>query len=120
MISIEKTLKFRLFKDNNLKNEQNSVAYSKNFDKIMFELNSNVFNILLSADFVELNKEDDSSIFYLSTKDNVITSYVLLKDLNARFDIDVEFYSIDYKDNKYILEYKLYTDDEKTRIEIEF
>ena len=99
---------------------QNNVAYSKNFDKIVFELNSNVFNILLNEDFIDFQKEDESSIFYLSTKDNNVTSYVILKEVNARFDIDVEFYSIVYKNNKYILEYKLQTDDEKTRLEIEF
>ena len=120
MISIENTLTFKLFKNNNLKNIQNNVAYSKNFDKIVFELDSNVFNLTLNTDFIDFLKEDESSIFYLSTKDNLITSYVLLKEVNARFDIDVEFYSIDYKNNKYILEYKLQTDDDKTRLEIEF
>ena len=114
MIFINKTLDFRLYKNNILKIDKNNIDYSKNNDKILFELEKELFNILLKDDYFEFEKKGNDNIFFISNND----AYVLLIDNNIKLQIKKEYTDIKKDNNKYIISYKIESDEEQTRIEI--
>lgn len=114
MIHISKTLKFKLFKSNSLKIDKNSIAYSKKNDRILFELDNDVFKILIDKEQFKLEKENKDNIFKLSNNE----ASIYLKEHDLLLPLIVEDFNIDYDNNKYIINYQLETDDEQTTIEI--
>ena len=85
----------------------------------MFELNTNKFNLTLNEKGFIFQKEDEDSVFYLSKEEDDCISYIYLKKENVRFDIKVIKCSIEYSNNKYILEYNIESDEVNTKILIE-
>ena len=112
---INKTLNFKLYKENNLKIMQNNIAYLEKFDKILFELDGSKFQVILKDNYFELIKEDLESIFTLNND----KSNLLIKENNMSLDIKLEKLCISNINNKYIIEYKLESDEDLTKIEIE-
>ena len=118
MIYIEKKLNFTLYKQDNIQLLKNSVAYFKKIDKILFEVDESSFEINIKNDDIYLKKETSEHIFILdSTKKEAILT---LKQEKISFDILIEYINIDINNNKYIIEYKLESDEESTKIEILF
>ena len=114
MIIIDNKLDFKLYKNNNLKINKNSIAYSKKNDRILFELDNDVFKILMNDESFELEKENEENIFKLSNDD----ASIYLKEHDLLLPVIVEDFYINKDDNKYIINYQLETDDEQTTIEI--
>ena len=114
MIIIDNTLEFKLYKNNNLKINKNSIAYSKKNDKILFELDSENYSIFLSKDKFNIIKEDSISIFRKSN-DN---ASIYLKEYDLQLDLIIEEMFFSNEDSKCIIKYQLDTDDEQTTIEI--
>ena len=104
----------------NLKNgnisqiNKNNIAYSSNFDKILFELDNASYEIKLANDFY-LKKEDAEAIFIL-TKDKA--SYYL-KEVAKELNIKVLFSSYQTKNNKHIITYQLESLEDINTLEIE-
>ena len=94
---------------------KNNVAYSKNFDKILFEIEESKYSLAIT-DLIEFIKEDKETLFYLSNN----KCYLKLKNENISFDIQIEKIAIIKDNNKCILKYKLESDEEETTLEIEF
>ena len=115
MIIIEKYLNLKLLKNDNLNILQNNVAYSKKFDKILFEIEGSKYSFILNDNF-EFIKEDADTVFYLSNKE----CYVKLKKENISFDINIEKININKANNTHTINYKLESDEEETTLEIEF
>lgn len=114
MIIIEKYLNLKLFKNNDISISKNNVAYSKKFDKILFEIEGNKYSLILNDD-IEFIKEDNETLFYLSKKE----CYVTLKNENLSFDINIEKISHDSNNNIHSIKYKLESDNDETTLEIE-
>ena len=112
MVNIDKNLDFKLYKNESLKICKNNIAYLQNNDKILFEVDGNKFEIDLKN--FSLKKEDGDSIFHIDNN----TSSLLIKEINQLFDIKIDNININKDDNKYIIKYKLESDDELTSIEI--
>lgn len=114
MVIIDNKLDFKLYKNNNLKIDKNSIDYSKKNDRILFEFDDDNFNILINDNLFELEKENNDNIFKLSNT----KSSIYLKEHDLLLPVIVEDFSINKEDNKYIIKYQLETDDEQTTIEI--
>lgn len=114
MIIIDKTLDFKLLKNNNLIIDKNTIAYSKKNDRILFELDDNTFSILIDENQFELEKENDDSIFKIGNNN----ASIYLKEKDLLFPINIEDYKLNIIDNKYVIKYQLESDDEHTTIEI--
>ena len=118
MISIKNLLDFTLFKQDNIELLKNSVAYFKKIDKILFEVDESAFELKIDNKDLYFKKETTGYIFVLDSKLN--HALLTLKQENISFDILVEYINIDIKDNIYTIEYKLESDEQKTKIEIKF
>ncbi|MBR1417132.1 MAG: hypothetical protein IJ572_04870 [Bacilli bacterium] len=105
---------FKLYKNNNLKIFKNNIAYFKKHDKILFVADNEHFSISIKNNYLDLEKENDDSIFKLSLNN----SSIKLKKHNITFNILIEDISIKINGNKYIINYKLESDEELTTIEI--
>ena len=116
MITIKNLLDFTLYKQDNVQLLKNSVAYFKKIDKILFEVDNSTFELIVDNKDVYLKKETSEYIFILDSKKE--HALLTLKQENISFDILIEYINIDIKDNIYTIEYKLESDEEKTRIEI--
>ena len=57
MIIIRKKLDFELYKDSTLTIEKKGIEYSRNNDKILFELDEEAFEILLLEEDLKLEKK---------------------------------------------------------------
>jgi len=114
VVLIDNKLDFKLFKNNNLKINKNGIAYSKKNDRILFELDNNVFKLLMQDGHFELEKESNDNIFKLNQE----KATIYLKEHDLLLPIIVEGFSISNNNNKYIITYQLETDDEHTTIEI--
>lgn len=111
-------LNLKMFKNNNQIIDKNNVAYSKKFDKILFESDDNKYELECKSNDYILTKENDESIINIIFKDNPKCS-IYLKEYNLNLDVIVEYYKVLTNDNKYTFIYQLETDDEATTIEIE-
>lgn len=114
MIIIDNKLDFKLYKNNNLKINKNSIAYSKKNDKILFELDNEVFKIMIGKDQFELEKENNDNIFKLANNE----ASIYLKHDDLLLPVIVEDFNLKKENNYYIINYQLETDDEQTTIEI--
>ena len=114
MVSINKKLDFKLLKNNDLKINKNSIAYSKKNDRILFELDDDIFKILFDEDKFELEKENSENIFKINNNE----ASIYLKEHNLLLPVVVEDFNYDNKGNIYTINYQLETDDEQTTIEI--
>ena len=114
MVYINNKLDFKLLKNDNLKIDKNSIDYSKKNDRILFELDNDVFKIYIDDNQFELEKENDDNIFKLSNN----TASIYLKEHDLLLPVFVENFNIKSDGNKYIINYQLETDDEQTTIEI--
>ena len=112
MIFIGNILDFKLYKNKIIKIFKNNVAYLKNNDKILFEVDENKFCFSFEKSY--FIKEDKDTIFYID-KD---AASIDLKKYNKQFYINVEQFSINMNNNKYIINYKIESDEELTNIEI--
>ena len=107
----------KLYKNNNLIIDKNNIAYSNNFDKILFEIDEDSYYITNNDNLFILNKDTNDYIFNLEiSNDNKCD--ITLKKENAIFPIMVEEAMINKEDNKITIYYQLETDDESTTIEI--
>ena len=116
MIFINNLLDFTLYKQDNVEIIENGVAYFKKIDKILFEVAQSTFELKVDKDNIELKKETSEYIFILNSNNN--TALITLKQENISFDILIEYINISINDNKYTIEYKLESDEQKTKIEI--
>ena len=116
MIFINNLLDFTLYKQDNIQLLENSVAYFKKIDKILFKVDESSFEIKLDESNVYLKKETSEYIFILDSKKE--HALLTLKKENISFDILIEYININNKDNIYTIEYKLESDEENTKIEI--
>lgn len=107
-------LNINLKNGNILQINKNNIAYSSNFDKILFELDNASYEIKLANDFY-LKKEDAEAIFIL-TKDKA--SYYL-KEVAKELNIKVLFSSYQTKNNKHIITYQLESLEDINTLEIE-
>lgn len=114
MIIIRNTLNFKLLKNNIINIEKNNVAYLKKVDKILFEMDESKYELSISNNNMYFIKESTDSIIKISNNSSII----YLKEHNVTFDINVEYLKYKIIDNKYIIEYKLESDAENTKIEI--
>ena len=118
VISIKNTLNIRLYKDNKLKINQNNIAYSKNFDKILFVVEKENYSIILKNNYFLLQKENNETLFNLLLNDKPKCT-LILKEYNQELPINIEKHSIKQDNNKYTINYKLESDEEITTIEID-
>ena len=117
VIHIKNKLNMKLYKNNNLIIDKNNIAYSNNFDKILFEIDEDSYYITNNDNLFILNKETNDYVFNLEiSNDNKCD--ITLKKENAIFPIMVEEAMINKEDNKITIYYQLETDDESTTIEI--
>ena len=112
MIFIGKIIDFKVYKNKSLIICKNNIEYLKNNDKILFEVDESRFEINMN-DF-SLAKENNDTIFYLDSN----KSYLKLKEYNQLFDININMINISKECNKYIICYKLESNEELTTIEI--
>lgn len=117
MIFISKTLDFKLYKNNNLKIFKNNIAYLKNFDKILFELDKNSYSISNKENIITFIKEDAESIFKLELG-SIDNCSLLLKELKQEFPIKVEKKDYIIDEKKIKINYKIESDEEETTLEI--
>ena len=114
MVIIGSKLDFKLYKNNIIKIEKNSIDYSKKNDKILFELDEDTFEIKIEDYQFEFQKENKDNIFKVSND----KASIYLKEHDLLLPITVEDFYIHKDENKYIIKYQLETDDEQTTIEI--
>ena len=114
MSIIEKRLDFILYKNNNIKINKNSIAYSKKNDRILFELDDDCFEFLLNDKKLEMKKENIDNIFKICNNE----ASLYLKKENLLLPVKVEDYNINYYEDEFIINYQLETDDEQTTIKI--
>ena len=112
MIIIGKNLDLIVYKNKSIKISKNNIAYLKNNDKILFEVDGDKFEINFKN--FSLKKENNDSVFYIDNN----KSSLKLKEINQTFDIKIESININKDDNKYIINYKLESDEELTSIKI--
>ena len=117
MILIKPSLNIRLLKSNNIQLEKNNVAYSDDFDKILFEIDKTSFYFSKKDNQVIFHKEDDESTFDLILG-NKTDCQILLKEYNKTFYINVLKSSYKNVNNTHIINYQLESDEEETTIEI--
>ena len=117
MITLSNLLNFKVFKNNKLIIDKNNIAYSKKFDKILFESDNNKYQLEINNSYY-LTKENSESLINIIFKDKPKCS-IYLKEYNLSLAVIVEDYKVLKEDNKYTFIYQLETDDEQTTIEIE-
>jgi hypothetical protein len=118
LIIITTTLNLKLLKNNNLKISKNNIAYSTDFDKIVFEIDGTFYYLINNKNNLQFHKEDKEYIFDIQIGlEN--RAKLNLKEANTSFDIEVINGQYKVSDNNIIIEYLLSTDEEQTRIEIE-
>lgn len=103
-----------MYKNNILKINKNDIAYSKKSDKILFELDKDLFTIFIKKDEFEIIKENSDSIFSINNK----KSSLYLKSQDLLLPIKIIFSNIITNIDKYTINYQIETDDEPTSIEI--
>lgn len=103
-----------MYKNNVLKINKNDIAYSKKSDKILFELDKDLFTIFIKKDEFEIIKENSDSIFSINNK----KSSLYLKSQDLLLPIKIIFSNIITNIDKYTINYQIETDDEPTSIEI--
>ena len=114
MIIIRKKLNFELFKDNKLSIEKKGIEYSIINDKILFELDENLFEIILLEDNLQLMKRNNSSILKINKE------YANIKLIEHNIELPLKVELFDSKiNNKFIkIDYKLESDEELTTVNI--
>lgn len=114
MIIIRKKLNFELYKDSTLTIEKKGIEYSRNNDKILFELDEEVFEILLLEEDLKFEKKNKNAILNINKNEATIK----LNDYNFELPLKVEYFDTKFSDNVISINYKLESDDELTRINI--
>ena len=112
-------LNMKLFKHEELVLNKNNIDYSKEFDKILFEIDEEKYSLNNNNNNNEIifTKENEDYLFLLELKDNNFCSITLKKE-NATLPINVEDAYIEKKDNIIIIKYQLESDDKTTTIEL--
>ena len=118
MILIKPSLNIRLLKSNNIQLEKNNVAYSDDFDKILFEIDKSSFSLSENDNNIIFHKEDQESSFDLCIG-NQVDCQLLLKEYNQTFNIKVLKSSYKKTNNMHIINYQLESDEEETTIEMD-
>lgn len=109
---MRKIITLNLFKENRLEQEYKDISAIVKDDSIVFKLD----NVKTSINDNFFTRETAEYKFELNIKERKAT--YLLKEKNMLFDIDVEKISYKKDDNTIVFEYKLSTDEEKFKIEI--
>ena len=112
VIGIDKTLDFILIKNNLTTFNKKNVAYLRNIDKILFDVDNIKYS--LSINNILFTREKTDSIFKLSQE----YASIYLKEESVEFDLKIEYISIENKENEYIINYKLESDEENSTIKI--
>ena len=110
-------LNMKLFKNEELVLNKNNIDYSKEFDKILFEIDEEKYSLNNNNNEIIFTKENEDYLFLLELKDNNSCSITLKKE-NATLLINVEDAYIEKKDNIIIIKYQLESDDKTTTIEL--
>lgn len=103
-----------MYKNNVLKINKNDIAYSKKSDRILFELDKDLFTIFIKKDEFKIIKENSDSIFSINNK----KSSLYLKSQDILLPIKIIFCNIITNIDQYTINYQIETDDEPTCIEI--
>jgi len=120
MVFIASILHLKLYKNNNLILEQKNIAYSKNNDKILFNLDGVDNKLEIKDDYLLFEREDATSYFNINLTSAKNTCQCMLKELDTLVDIIVDDGEFHFQDNILVINYQIETDDEFTTIEIEF
>jgi hypothetical protein len=104
------TLNFRLRKNNNNQIMQNNVAYSTNFDKILFEIDGFNYCVTNHSNSIEFIRENNAYQFLIKVGQDSYCQLYLKKEA-LTLPIKVKFNEFSYINNIINIKYSLETDD---------
>lgn len=114
-------LSLKLYKNNDLYLEKKSLNYAKTNNKYEFSLEDVLNTIIISEDAMVLTRDNKESTLELTVnKNGNHKCRYLLKELDAYIDIVVDSAEFSIQDDKLELYYQLESDDQFTRLEINF
>lgn len=115
------SLSLKLYKNNDLYLEKKSLSYAKNDNKYEFLLEDVLNTITISEDAMVLTRDNKESTLELTVnKNGNHKCQYLLKELDAYVDIIVDSAEFSVQNNKLELYYQLESDDQFTKLEINF
>lgn len=118
MINIISVLSFKLNKNNSNIIAKNNIAYSKIFDKILFEIDEFKYYLLINKQYIEFHRENNDYYFNLKIgKANTCELY--LKKEKLSLPIDIEYISNERIKDGIIIKYRLATEDDINEVVIE-
>ncbi len=115
------SLSLKLYKNNDLYLEKKSLSYAKNDNKYEFLLEDVLNTITISDETLVLTRDNkESTLELIVSKKGKHKCQYLLKELDAYVDIIVDSAEFSVQNNKLELYYQLESDDQFTKLEINF
>ena len=110
---MKKKINIKLYKENRLEKEYNNILAVVNKESYKFIIDD-INTIISDSHFQRENDEYKFKIDFVNNE-----AYFLLKENNSKFDVEIEHFNIDKKEQELILEYKISSDEEIFKIHIE-
>lgn len=115
------SLSLKLYKNNDLYLEKKSLDYTKNGNRYEFSLEEVLNTIAISEESLVLTRDNEESRLELTVnKSGNHKCRYLLKELDAYVDIIVDSAEFNIQNGKLELYYQLESDDQFTKLEINF